>query len=104
MMNEKLLAFHSSLITHHSAFREAARGTDLARRSRRGRLRRTLDGAALARVLLALPSLDGALALGQAAALALVIFARVAPRRIPVPSRVVRPSPLFAHRAVGHSA
>src|SRR5438105_15237055 len=100
MMNEKLLAFHSSLITHHSAFREAARGTDLARRSRRGRLRRTLDGAALARVLLALPSLDGALALGQAAAPALVIVARAAPRRIPVTSRAGPPTQLLASRCL----
>src|SRR5947209_13891460 len=103
VMNEILLALHSSVISHHSALRELARGTDLAQRSRSGRLRRTLDGAALARVLLlALPSLDGACALLLTTARTLVIFARVAPRHLRVPRRVVRPGPLFAHSAVGH--
>src|ERR1044072_6514211 len=58
----------------------------------------------LARALLALPGLDGARAVLLPAALALVILARVVPRHVLVPSRVVRPRPLLRYRAVGHRA
>src|SRR5215207_3927612 len=58
----------------------------------------------LARVRLMLPRLDGALALCQTAALALVVLARVAARHFPVPCRVMSPGPRPRDRTINHRA